>query len=89
MGAPECLDERVAFERVVTGMLDRIQCIGCLVFTDEAAAPCRAMCEFAHVHPFSGDDGVLHLPEIVADHVVKDAQHDADPAHVIAEQCSQ
>jgi hypothetical protein len=45
--------------------------------------------KLAHSYPLAGDGGMFHLPQVVADHVMENAQHDADPADVVAEQCGQ
>ena len=47
------------------------------------------MGKLAHLHPFAGDGGMFHLAQVIAGHVVKNAQHDADPANVIAKQRGQ
>jgi len=89
MGAPESSGKRIASECAVSGARDGIQGIRNAVFSDEAAAPRSPVGKLAYLRPLVGDGGMFHLPQVIADHVVENAQHNADPADIVAEQCRQ
>lgn len=69
--------------------LNGIECIRGAILFNETATPCCPVGKLAHLRQFTGDDCMLHLPQVVADHAMKSAQHDPNPADIVAEQRSQ